>query len=199
MSRYRGPRLKILRRLGNLDGLKKDKNSIRKNSPGQHGKDMTKQKIGPYNLRLLEKQKLRFNYGLSETQLLNFVKKARRLKGSTGLKLLQMLEMRLDTIAFRLGWGSSIAAARQLINHGHILVNEKNVNISSFICKPGDKLTLKSKVSKNQQILISSDQYPQFLEVDEAKKTGLIKEIITKKDFTISVDELLIVEYYSRK
>jgi small subunit ribosomal protein S4 len=199
MSRYRGPRVKILRRLGNLDGLKKDKNSIRKNSPGQHGKDMTKQKIGPYNLRLLEKQKLRFNYGLSETQLLNFVKKARRLKGSTGLKLLQMLEMRLDTIAFRLGWGSSIAAARQLINHGHILVNEKNVNISSFICKPGDKLTLKSKVSKNQQILSSSNEYPKFLEVDEAKKTGLIKEIITEKDFTISVDELLIVEYYSRK
>jgi small subunit ribosomal protein S4 len=199
MSRYRGPRVKILRRLGNLDGLKKDKNSIRKNSPGQHGKDMTKQKIGPYNLRLLEKQKLRFNYGLSETQLLNFVKKARRLKGSTGLKLLQMLEMRLDTIAFRLGWGSSIAAARQLINHGHILVNEKNVNISSFICKPGDKLTLKSKVSKNQQILSSSNEYPKFLEVDETKKTGLIKEIITEKDFTISVDELLIVEYYSRK
>nr|QBS14328.1 small subunit ribosomal protein S4 [Vacuolaria virescens] len=199
MSRYRGPRVKILRRLGNLDGLKKDKNSIRKNSPGQHGKDMTKQKIGPYNLRLLEKQKLRFNYGLSENQLLNFVKKARRLKGSTGLKLLQMLEMRLDTIAFRLGWGSSIAAARQLINHGHILVNEKNVNISSFICKPGDKLTLKSKVSKNQQILSSSNEYPKFLEVDGAKKTGLIKEIITEKDFTISVDELLIVEYYSRK
>jgi small subunit ribosomal protein S4 len=82
MSRYRGPRLKILRRLGPLLGLKRNNDSIRKNSPGQHGKDIKKQKIGPYNLRLREKQKLKFNYGLSEKQLLNFVKKARRLKES---------------------------------------------------------------------------------------------------------------------
>ena len=115
MSRYRGPRVKILRRLGALNGLRRKNNSIRKNSPGQHGKDISRQKIGPYNLRLREKQKLRFNYGLSEKQLLNFVKKARRLRKSTGLALLQMLEMRLDTICFRLGWGNSIAASRQLV------------------------------------------------------------------------------------
>jgi small subunit ribosomal protein S4 len=199
MSRYRGPRVKILRRLGSLNGLRRNNNSIRKNSPGQHGKDITKQKIGAYNLRLLEKQKLRFNYGLSEKQLLNFVKKARKLKGSTGLILLQMLEMRLDTIAFRLGWGNSIAAARQLVNHGHVLVNDKMVNIPSFICKPGDKLQIKSKIAKNQQIFSSFVNCPKFLELDASKQKGIIKELVTKEDFIISVDELLIVEYYSRK
>ena len=143
MSRYRGPRVKILRRLGPLSGLTQNRESIRKRSPGQHGKKIGKQKIGPYNLRLLEKQKLKYNYGVTEKQLLNYVKKARRIKGATGLQLLQMLEMRLDTVAFRLGWGNSIPASRQLVNHGHILVNDRKVNIPSFICKPGDKLTLK--------------------------------------------------------
>jgi small subunit ribosomal protein S4 len=199
MSRYRGPRLKILRRLGSLDGLRLRNTSIRKNSPGQHGKDITKQKIGAYNLRLLEKQKLRFNYGLSEKQLLNFVKKARQMKGSTGLLLLQMLEMRLDTIAFRLGWGNSISAARQVINHGHVLVNNKKVNIPSFICKAGDKLELKSKISKNEQILSTSNNCPKFLELDKLKQTGIVKETVKSDEFTISVDELLIVEYYSRR
>ena len=199
MSRYRGPRVKILRRLGSLNGLRIKNNSIRKNSPGQHGKDITKQKIGPYNLRLREKQKIKFNYGLSEKQLVNFVKKARRLKESTGLALLQMLEMRLDTVAFRLGWGNSIAAARQLVNHGHLKVNEKTINIPSFICKPGDNLILKSKVSKNQQILSSFVKCPKFLELDQSKVKGVVKEIVSRQDFTVSVDELLIVEYYSKK
>jgi small subunit ribosomal protein S4 len=199
MSRYRGPRVKILRRLGSLNGLRRKNVSIRKNSPGQHGKSILKQKIGPYNLRLREKQKLKFNYGLSEKQLLNFVKKARKLKKSTGLALLQMLEMRLDSVAFRLGWGNSISAARQIVNHGHILVNGKNVNIPSFICKPGDNLSLKPKMLKNKQILLPLVNYPKFLEIDQSKGNGIVKEVIDRKDFTITVDELLIVEYYSRK
>lgn len=199
MSRYRGPRVKILRRLGLLSGLKRNIKSIRKNSPGQHGKDITKQKIGPYNLRLREKQKLKFNYGLSEKQLLNFVKKARRANESTGLVLLQMLEMRLDTVSFRLGWGNSIAASRQLVNHGHILVNGKNINIPSFICKPGDILSIKSKIAKNQQGLFSSINCPKFLQLDKSKLKGTVKEIVSRQDFTVSVNELLIVEYYSRK
>lgn len=199
MSRYRGPRVKILRRLGPLTGLKRNSQSIRKNSPGQHGKDSTKQKIGPYNLRLREKQKLKFNYGLSERQLLNFVKKARRVNESTGLVLLQMLEMRLDTVTFRLGWGNSIAASRQLINHGHITVNGKNINIPSFICKPGDTLSIKSKIAKNKQGLSSYINYPKFLQIDKSKIKGTIKEIVSRQDFTVSVNELLIVEYYSRK
>lgn len=198
MSRYRGPRLKILRRLGPLSGLKRNNDSIRKNSPGQHGKDIKKQKIGPYNLRLREKQKLKYNYGLSEKQLLNFVKKARRLKESTGIALLQTLEMRLDTVVFRLGWGNSIAAARQLVNHGHILVNDKNINIPSFICKVGDNIDLKPKISKNQQVF-SSVNCPKFLELALSKTKGIVKSIVTPNEFTISVDELLVVEYYSRK
>jgi small subunit ribosomal protein S4 len=199
MSRYRGPRIKIIRRLGNLFGLIQKTKSIRKNSPGQNGKDITKQKIGSYKLRLLEKQKLKFNYGVSEKQLLNFVKKSRKLKGSTGLILMQMLEMRLDTVAFRLGWGNSIAAARQIINHGHIMINGKNINIPSFICKPGDELILKKKINTSQQDISSSFNHPKFLELDNSKLKCKIKEVVSKEDFTISVNELLIVEYYSRK
>lgn len=199
MSRYRGPRVRIIRRLGKLTGLKEKSISKRINSPGQHGQDITKQKIGPYKLRLIEKQKLKFNYGLSEKQLLNFVKKARKIKGSTGLVLMQMLEMRLDTIAFRAGWGTSIAAARQLVNHGHVLVNGKNINIPSFICKIGDELALKEKIIKNKQIFSSSLKYPKFLDVETSKLKCKIKQIVDKEDFTISVNELLIVEYYSRK
>jgi len=199
MSRYRGPRVKILRRLGPLSGLTQNGESIRKRSPGQHGKIIGKQKIGPYNLRLLEKQKLKYNYGVTEKQLLNYVKKARRIKGATGLQLLQMLEMRLDTVAFRLGWGNSIPASRQLVNHGHILVNDRKVNIPSFICKPGDTLTLKEKIATNKQIISANSTYPKFLELDKSKINGIVKEIVSREDFTISVDELLIVEYYSRK
>ena len=199
MSRYRGPRVRIIRRLGKLTGLKEKSSSKRINSPGQHGQDITKQKFGPYKLRLIEKQKLKFNYGLSEKQLLNFVKKARKTKGSTGLVLMQMLEMRLDTIAFRAGWGNSIAAARQLVNHGHIMVNGKNINIPSFICKTGDELSLKEKISKNNQIFSSSLSYPKFLDLENSKSKCIIKQKVNKEDFTISVNELLIVEYYSRK
>jgi small subunit ribosomal protein S4 len=200
MSRYLGPRLRILRRLGPLSGLRQNTKTIRKNSPGQHGKEIGKQKIGAYNLRLLEKQKLRYNYGVTERQLSNYVKKARKIKGATGLKLLQMLEMRLDTLAFRLGWGNSIPAARQLVNHGHVLVNGQKITIPSFICKPGDKLKLKEKLQNNKQVLSELSNCPKFLELDKNKTTGIVKELVSREDFTLSsIDELLIVEYYSRR
>ena len=199
MSRYRGPHVRISRRLGPLNGLTRKNSKVRKNSPGQHGKDISKQKIGPYNRRLREKQKLKFNYGLSEKQLLIFVKKARKSKGSAGLALLEMLEMRLDSVAFRFGWGNSIMAARQLVNHGHILVNNRTVNIPSFICKTGDKLSLKPKIAKTEQIFSTLSSCPKFLQLDTLKTSGKIIDVVKREDFTVLVDELLIVEYYSRK
>ncbi|MEM7770254.1 MAG: 30S ribosomal protein S4, partial [Cyanobacteria bacterium P01_A01_bin.37] len=117
MSRYRGPRLRIVRRLGELPGLTR-KAAKRAYPPGQHGQ--ARRKRSEYAIRLEEKQKLRFNYGLTERQLLRYVKKARRAQGSTGQVVLQLLEMRLDNTIFRLGMAPTIPGARQLVNHGHI-------------------------------------------------------------------------------
>ncbi len=134
MSRYRGPKLKISRRLGSLPGLTMKK-STKLNRPGKAGTSEDKnKKLTEYGIRLEEKQKLKFNYGLTESQLFRYVKEARRRKGVTGLILLQLLEMRLDTLCFTLGFAKSIGQARQLVNHGHITVNKKVINIPSFQC-----------------------------------------------------------------
>ena len=141
MSRYRGPKVRIIRRLGNLPGLTQatvSSLSKRKNPPGQHGQ--AKKKPSEYGLRLEEKQKLKFNYGVTEKQLYQYIKEARRREGITGLILLQLLEMRLDSICFALGFGSTLPAARQLVNHGHIMVNNRVVDIASFQCRIGDKI-----------------------------------------------------------
>merc|ERR1712197_125861 len=130
MSKYRGPKLRITRRLGSLPGLTQKQS--KKNKPGQHGKNNESKKITEYGLRLEEKQKLKFNYGINEKQLFAYVKEARRRQGVTGLILLQLLEMRLDTICFNLNFAPTIAGARQLVNHGHILINGETVNIPSF-------------------------------------------------------------------
>ena len=133
MSRYRGPRVRIVRRLGELPALTR-KITERNYLPGQHGKDNAGRKpsISEYGVRLQEKQKLRYNYHISERQLFGYIQKSRRLKGATGTILLQFLEMRLDNIVFRLGLASTIPQARQLVNHGHILVNNHRVTIPSF-------------------------------------------------------------------
>ena len=142
MSRYRGPRLRIIRKLGELPGFT-TKSSARQTPPGQHGTSV--KKLSQYGIRLQEKQKLRFNYGITESQLIRYVRKARKIKGSTGEILLQLLEMRLDNIVFRLGIAPTIAAARQLIGHGHIIVNNEKVTIPSYQCKPKDSISVSKK------------------------------------------------------
>ena len=149
MARYTGAKLRITRRLGDLPGLtsKKAKLSAR---PGQHG--ATRKKPTQYAIRLEEKQKLRFNYGLSEKQLMNYLRKAKKIKGSTGSILLQLLEMRLDNIVFRLGMAPTIAAARQMVSHKHITINKTIVSIPSYQCQPGDILAVKDSTSSKQLI-----------------------------------------------
>ena len=145
MARYLGPRLRIIRRLGNLPGLTA-KVPMRNTLPGQHGRKKKKpQKPREYKIRLMEKQKLRYNYGLTERQLQRYVREARRKKGPTAFFLMQLLEMRLDTIIFRLGFAPTIPAARQFVNHDHILVNNKKINIPSFQCQPNDIITVQNK------------------------------------------------------
>ena len=130
MSRYTGAKLRITRRLGDLPGLTNKKSKSRKR-PGQHGltkKEITK-KLSSYAIRLEEKQKLRYNYGISEKQLINYIRKAKKIKGATGNIFLQLLEMRLDNVIFRLGMAPTIASARQIVGHKHITVNDLCVSI----------------------------------------------------------------------
>jgi len=201
MSRYRGPRLKICRRLGDLPGLTR-KTSKKQTPAGEHGQ--LSRKPSEYALRLEEKQKLRFNYGLSEKQLLKCIKTAKKVQGSTGLVLLQILEMRLDNTIFRLGMAPTIPAARQIVNHGHILVNHKPVSICSYQCKSGDIIETKNKPSSKALI----KQYlnfpglaniPNHLELDKSKLLGKVNGIIEREWVALQLNELLVVEYYSRK
>ena len=205
MSRYRGPKLKISRRLGILPGLT-TKRSKKINRPGKDGNTNadTSKKLTEYGVRLEEKQKLKFNYGLTETQLYRYIKEARRRQGVTGLILLQLLEMRLDTICFTLGYAKSIAQARQLVNHGHITVNKKVVNIPSFQCRLNDIIGVKDKNSsktlvenniKNNQVTNLSSH----LKFDSSKVEAKILDYCDRNDIALPLDELLVIEHYSRR
>nr|UDA68857.1 ribosomal protein S4 [Ixora x williamsii] len=200
MSRYRGPRFKKIRRLGALPGLT--------NKKPRAGNDLRNQsrsgKKSQYRIRLEEKQKLRFHYGLTERQLLKYVRIAGKAKGSTGQVLLQLLEMRLDNILFRLGMASTIPAARQLVNHRHILVNGRIVDIPSYRCKPRDIITAKDEQKTRALVQKSLDSSPQeeltsHLTLHPFQHKGLVNQIIDSKWVGLKINELLVVEYYSRQ
>ncbi len=204
MSRYRGPKLKITRRLGTLPGLT-TKTSRKLNRPGKDGNSEDRSKKSTeYGIRLEEKQKLRFNYGLTENQLFRYVKEARRRKGVTGLILLQLLEMRLDTLCFTLGFAKSITQARQLVNHGHITVNNEVINIPSFQCRLNDVISIKEKSTSRTLISnnIKSDQsgeIPSNLKFDNSKLEATVIDYCERDDIQLELDELLVIEYYSRR
>lgn len=204
MSRYRGPKLKITRRLGSLPGLT-TKKSEKLNRPGKDGtsQEMGK-KLSEYAVRLEEKQKLKFNYSLTESQLFRYVKEARRRKGVTGLILLQLLEMRLDTICFTLGFAKSIIQARQLVNHGHITVNGKVIDIPSFQCRLNDVISVRNK--STSKTLISTNlknnqrsEIPYNLQLDIDKLEAKVLDYCDRNDVQLQLDELLVIEYYSRR
>lgn len=227
MIRYTGPRIKIIRRLGILPGLTR-KSSDRLTTPGQHGKPSFGNFVKPslrddYKIRLLQKQKLRFNYGVTENQLISYYKEAKRRKGSTGSLLLELLESRFDCIVYRLGFAPTIPAARQLINHGHLMVNKKSVNIPSFMCEPGDVISIKenSKAkaficstfeSQNQKRALilkrmreinytnykSTSLLPNHLQVDSIQVIGKVISKIQRNNVLVKINELKVVEYYSR-
>ena len=204
MSRYRGPKLRITRRLGVLPGLT-TKKSHKTNRPGKDGNaGGDNKKLTEYGVRLEEKQKLKFNYGLTESQLFRYVKEARRRKGVTGLILLQLLEMRLDTLCFTLGFAKTIAQARQLVNHGHITVNNKTVSIASFQCRLNDVISVKEKsTSKNLVETNMKDSQlntiPAHLKLDSSKMEAKVLDYCDRNDVGVELDELLVIEYYSRR
>lgn len=194
MSRYRGPRFKLIRRLGPLPGLTSKVVRLRKKKFNE--------KKTQYRVRLEEKQKLRYHYGITERQLLRYVRSARRSKGSTGQTLLQLLEMRLDNIVYRAALAPTVPAARQLVNHGHILVNQQVVNIPSYRCRIKDNIELKHKLKADSD-LQSPPSYkrnfktPYHLQI--TPWAASIKSMIERKSIGVKVNELLIVEYYSRQ
>lgn len=228
MVRYTGPRVRIIRRLGLLPGLTKKGPKNRTKTPGQHGKLVfAKSKRSSlsddYKDRLLEKQKLRFNYGVTEKQLISYYKQAKRTKGSTGSILLELLEARLDCVIYRLGFATTIPAARQIVNHGHILVNNKLINVPSFICKKGDVITIKDRdksqklVKQNfesqrqKRLLIErrmkrvnmmksrfNSLLPSHLEIDNDTVCAKFLSSVKRKDVLLRINELKVVEYYSR-
>nr|YP_010592707.1 ribosomal protein S4 [Hoya meliflua]WAB53152.1 ribosomal protein S4 [Hoya meliflua] len=200
MSRYRGPRLKKIRRLGALPGLTNKSHRAENDLINQSRSG----KKSRYCMRLEEKQKLRFHYGLTERQLLKYVRIAGKAKGSTGQVLLQLLEMRLDNILFRLGMASTIPAARQFVNHRHILVNGHIVDIPSYRCKPRDIITVKDEQKSKALIQKSLDssshqELPSHLILQPFQYKGLVNQIIDSKWVGLKINELLVVEYYSRQ
>ena len=201
MSRYRGPRLRIVRRLGELPGLSR-KTPRRAYPPGQHGQG--RRKRSEFAIRLEEKQKLRLNYGVTEKQLVRYVKKARRATGSTGQALLELLEMRLDNTVFRLGMAGTIPGARQLVTHGHITVNGKVLDIPSYQCRPGDVIAVRDR-DRSKRLVQTNMEFPglanlpSHLEFDKNTMVGKVNSVIEREWIALQINELLVIEYYSRK
>ncbi|MCL6518644.1 MAG: 30S ribosomal protein S4 [Armatimonadetes bacterium] len=169
--------------------------------PGQHGQTRPG-KIKEYGAQLREKQKLRRIYGVRETQLRIYIKEAIRRRGVTGETLLQLLESRLDNVVYRLGFASSRAMARELVSHGHFLVNGQKVNTPSYLVKPGDVIEVKPK-SKDiipivESLQATAGRVPPWLELDAEAKKGRVLRLPTREEIDTQVDETLIVEFYSR-
>jgi small subunit ribosomal protein S4 len=197
MSRYTGPSWKQSRRLGySVLGTEKEL-AKRPYGPGQHGNDR-KKKPSEYGKQLIEKQKLRFTYGVSEKQFRRFFMLAKAQKGVvTGTAFMQLLESRLDNVVFRLGFATTRRAARQLVNHGHVTVNGKKVNIASFLVKPGSVIAVKG-LAVVKASLEAATIVPAYVTVDKEKLEGTFVRLPERSELTKAIDESAIVEYYNR-
>jgi len=202
MSRYTGPRLKKMRALGtNLPGLSRKSIAKRPYPPGDHGNKRRRKKTS-YGLQLLEKQKLRWNYGVTEHQLRRIVVAAKRSRDFTGEKLLEFLERRLDNVVYRSGLAPTMPAARQLVNHGHFRINGRRATIPSMLTTQGDVVTLRERSQKLQAITDSLESQgsnrPDWLEVDPEKREIKILTHPTSESVPFVVDVQQVIEYYSR-
>ncbi len=210
MARYREAKCRLCRREGIKLFLKgdrcfRDTCAVEKRNfpPGQHGRDHRPKTVG-YGIQLREKQKVKRIYRVLENQFSNYFKKAEKKKGITGEILLLSLERRLDNVACRLGFAPSRDQARQLVTHGHILVNGKKVNIPSAQVKAGDVIALREKSRKNQQVLDSVGSVggrggiPAWLTLDAEGLKGTVVALPKRDDIQMPIDEQLIVELYSK-
>ncbi|UMZ75419.1 30S ribosomal protein S4 [Natranaerofaba carboxydovora] len=209
MARYRGSVCRLCRREATKLFLKgercyTDKCSVDKRNyvPGQHGQSR-RGKQSQYGIQLREKQKARRMYGIMENQFRRYFRKAEKIKGITGENLLRLLEMRLDNVVYRLGFASSRPEARQLVNHGHFLVNGRKVDIASFSVSAGDEIELKEKSKKSPRLkelaeLAEGHKAPEWLERDIENFKGKVLRNPDREEIDAPVEEHLIVEFYSR-
>lgn len=201
----RGPRTKIIRRLGvQLPGLTRKDASKRPTPPGQHGATGARRKKSAYRKQLEEKQKLRYQYGVTETQLRRYLATALREAGVTGEALLSLLERRLDNVVWRLGFTATIPAARQLVSHGHVRVNGRRVDRASRRVEPGDTITLSAKARERPSVVEQVEhgptvKLPSFLAVDpDDRMVGRAIGTPMRHDVPFAVNEAAVVEFYAR-
>lgn len=208
MARYTGPVEKLERRLGVSLALKGERRLAGKSAlekrpyaPGQHGQ--RRAKISEYGLQLREKQKAKFMYGVSEKQFRRLFQEAARREGNTGALLVQLLEQRLDNVVYRMGFATTRRFARQLVTHGHILVNGKRVDIPSYRVEPGSKIEVAEKSKNNPQIVRAIDLTAQtgivaWVDVEKEKKFGIFTRNPEREEVIIPIEERFIVELYSK-
>ena len=208
MARYTGPVEKLERRLGVSLALKGERRLAGKSAlekrpyaPGQNGQ--RRAKISEYGLQLREKQKAKFMYGVSEKQFRRLFQEAARREGNTGALLVQLLEQRLDNVVYRMGFATTRRFARQLVTHGHILVNGKRVDIPSYRVEPGSKVEVAEKSKNNPQIIRAIDLTAQtgivaWVDVEKEKKFGIFTRNPEREEVIIPVEERFIVELYSK-
>jgi small subunit ribosomal protein S4 len=208
MARYTDPVCRLCRREGMKLFLKGSRCYTKKcaferrpTPPGQHA--IRRRKMGDFGLQLREKQKIRRIYGVLERQFKNYFLAAERRSGVTGENLLQMLEMRLDNVVYRLGFAASRAQARQLVTHGHFAVNGRPTNIPSYQLKPGDRVEVRASRRDREPFKLAretlrSHQVPEWLQVDPANLAGTVLSLPSRQQLPLDVREQLVVEYYSR-
>ncbi len=205
MAKSNKPKGKLVRKFGeNIFGNPKYDRLLNRKpySPGQHGQSR-RSKLSNYGIQLQEKQKIKFMYGLLEKQFRLTFERAEKMKGETGTNMLQILESRLDNVVYRLGFAPSRPAARQLVSHKHFLVNNKIVNIPSFIVKPGDVIEVREKSRKMDIILesmrrIKGDMDLSWLSLDKAKMKGTFNTVPDRDEMQLTINEQLVVELYSK-
>jgi len=206
MARYLGPKCKLSRREGTDLFLKSSVRPLESKCklevpPG--GAPQRRPRVSDYGLQLREKQKLRRMYGVLERQFRNYYKKAAQKKGSTGENLLQILEGRLDNVVYRMGFASTRAEARQLVGHKGISVNGDVVNIPSYQVAPGDEIVVREKAKKQLRVqnalqIASQVGFPEWVEVDQGKMAGVLKQLPERDDILPDINENLVVELYSK-
>lgn len=200
MSRYTGPTNKLFRNYGVKDlSNRKLVSSMKQQASGQHG--AVRKKLSEYALHLKEKQKIRLTYLVSEKQFAKYYNAASRKKGVTGTILLQLLESRLDNILFRAGFGITRKQTRQIVNHGHVLVNGKKVDIPSYLVKAGDVITVKPKSAdfvKTVTELIDMACAPAWMTIDKAALKVTFDRIPEREELDPEIKEQLVIEYYSK-
>ena len=200
MAKYNGPTNKLFRNYGVKDlSNRKLTSSMRQNASGQHG--AVRKKPSDYALQLKEKQKIRLTYLVSEKQFAKYYEKATRKTGVTGTIMLQMLESRLDNVVFRAGFAITRRQARQIVNHGHVLVNGKKVDIPSYLLKAGDEITVKTNSQtyiKNVQESIDMALSYAWLNVDKAAQKIIFGRVPQREEMDPEFKEQLVIEYYSK-